>query len=201
MTSPFSAEFLRPAFEPFLDLSTQFEDRACVAVLLRPGPHNDLEIGFIRRAEAVGDRWSGQLAFPGGRREDDDVDDTMTVLREVREELAFDLNPIEKIGRLDDVQARRRGETLDFFIRPLVFFVERPVDVVPSPSEVADFFWVRRGVLEEPERSMEIEWRDEATVIVLPAIRLGKGPPLWGLTLSMTSDLLQRLRTILPAKS
>jgi 8-oxo-dGTP pyrophosphatase MutT (NUDIX family) len=50
------------------------------------------EILFIKRATRTGDRWTGQIAFPGGGREPNDGDDCATGVRETREEIGLDLN-------------------------------------------------------------------------------------------------------------
>ena len=44
------------------------------------------EIFYIKRALRKGDRWSGQMAFPGGKQDDKDVDDLDTAERETFEE-------------------------------------------------------------------------------------------------------------------
>ena len=45
---------------------------AAVALVLRGRTVDDAELLFIRRAERVGDPWSGHIAFPGGREEEGD---------------------------------------------------------------------------------------------------------------------------------
>ena len=51
----------------------------------------DPEILFIRRATRKGDRWTGHVAFPGGKRESSDADDRSTSIRETEEEIGLDL--------------------------------------------------------------------------------------------------------------
>lgn len=51
----------------------------------------DPEILFIKRAGRVGDRWSGHVALPGGRRDPPDVDDRAAAIRETKEEVGLDL--------------------------------------------------------------------------------------------------------------
>ena len=52
----------------------------------------DPELLFIKRASRKGDRWTGHIAFPGGKREPDDLDDQSTSVRETREEAGLDLD-------------------------------------------------------------------------------------------------------------
>ena len=51
----------------------------------------DPEILFIKRAGRAGDRWSGHVALPGGRRDPPDLDDRAAAIRETREEVGLDL--------------------------------------------------------------------------------------------------------------
>jgi 8-oxo-dGTP pyrophosphatase MutT (NUDIX family) len=53
--------------------------------------NGDPEILFIKRAGRVGDRWSGHVALPGGRRDPPDADDRAAAIRETREEVGLDL--------------------------------------------------------------------------------------------------------------
>ena len=46
---------------------------------------------FIKRAVRVGDRWTGHIALPGGKREPSDSDDRTTGSRETREEIGLEL--------------------------------------------------------------------------------------------------------------
>ena len=64
---------------------------ASVALVLRERD-GDIEALFIRRAEHDGDPWSGDLAFPGGRIDPEDVDARAAAERETLEELALDIS-------------------------------------------------------------------------------------------------------------
>lgn len=79
-----------------------------------------LDVLFIRRAVNPQDRWSGQLAFPGGRRENNEDDAQccirfgslrLTLQRETMEEIGLDLNngAYLNLGRTWDVQIPPRG--------------------------------------------------------------------------------------------
>jgi 8-oxo-dGTP pyrophosphatase MutT (NUDIX family) len=66
----------------------------------------EVNLLYIKRSHRPNDRWSGQLAFPGGRQDPvlDGQSDWHTVLRECREELALDLTAPHcfMLGRLND---------------------------------------------------------------------------------------------------
>ena len=47
---------------------------------------------FIKRAVRKGDRWTGHVAFSGGKMEADDLNDCSTSVRETKEEIGLDLD-------------------------------------------------------------------------------------------------------------
>lgn len=53
--------------------------------------HGEPEVLFIKRASRVGDRWTGHVALPGGKRDPEDADDRAAAIREASEEIGLDL--------------------------------------------------------------------------------------------------------------
>ncbi|WII73585.1 CoA pyrophosphatase [Bdellovibrio sp. 22V] len=176
-----------------LDLHTKLTRHACVAIILRGPSLHYLEVGFIQRALNPLDRWAGHIAFPGGKREDSDKSDLEAALRETKEEVGVDLHPDELLGRLDDVQARKGGTLLDFYIRPFVFYTQREFAVTLDAAEVADFFWVPLKEIQNPQRQTHYTVEREFGHVKLPAVQLDREPPLWGLTYMMILNLFERL--------
>lgn len=176
------------------NLKLQFSDYACVAVILKGTTWDNLKVGFIQRAIHPADSWSGQLAFPGGRSEaSKDSTDFDTALRETSEEVGITLTSNDLLGSLNDIQGRRAGILMDFFIRPFVFYIDHEVTPTLDPTEVADFFWVPLKQLTAPERQTTLEYERDGHLLSLPAIQVDKEPLLWGLTYLMTQDLLKAL--------
>lgn len=126
--------------------------QAATALVLRPRTEDTLELLFIKRAEWAGDPWSGQVAFPGGRREPGDPDLLTTAVRETREETGIDLAADGwLLGTLDEV--RPRTPVLPpLTVRPHVFVAHPDVSIVPSP-EVARTFWIPLPTLLDPAAS------------------------------------------------
>jgi len=107
---------------------------------------------YIKRAVYEGDRWSGHVAFPGGKADAGDADDGATAVREAREELGIDLEAAgwQLLGTLQSTAVRggagtggrRRGA---FGVTPVVYVqcVPRtPVLTLPARGEVAAARWV-----------------------------------------------------------
>src|SRR5204863_2744545 len=105
---------------------------AAVAVILRDGDEG-VEALFIQRAVRVGDVWSGQIAFPGGRREPTDADLLTTAVRETVEEVGADLSSAERLGVLDDLHPRT-PVLPQLVVRPCVYALAAPPPIVVSPA-------------------------------------------------------------------
>jgi 8-oxo-dGTP pyrophosphatase MutT (NUDIX family) len=163
---------------------------AAVVILLRPRG-DDAEILFIQRAIYESDPWSGQIAFPGGRSEADDVDLFQTALRETREELGVDLSDkIELLGRLDDLHPRT-VKLPSVFVRPFVLATREKLDFAPS-TEVADFFWLSLKYLRDSASWAETTVEVRGMFRSVRACRF-EGYLIWGMTERILSQLLALL--------
>ena len=153
-------------------------NRAAVALVLRPqGPA--LDVLLIRRAEAEGDRWSGHIAFPGGRVGVEDASPRQTAERETLEEVGLDLRGAEHLGRLDDLA----GSMAAIVVSAFVYAVREAPPLVLN-SEVEQAFWFPVARFLEAERHVQCSYSYRGLEVTLPAIRVleGEGPLLWGLT-------------------
>ena len=154
------------------------------------------ELLFIKRATNLNDRWSGQIAFPGGKREDHDATLLDTCLREVREEVGIELSVADLVGSLGDIQARKHGQLLPFFIEPFVFVLEKQMALMAAVSEVEQTFWISIDyLLNEKNQTVYVFDRDGIKVS-LPGILFPSGDILWGLTYMMLSDFLEKWRKL-----
>jgi 8-oxo-dGTP pyrophosphatase MutT (NUDIX family) len=80
---------------------------------------------------------AGQIAFPGGRRQAEDIDATATALRETEEEVGLTRDFIEVIGPMDQYRTGTGYE-----ITPIVGIVTPGFTMRADPREVADVFEV-----------------------------------------------------------
>jgi len=160
---------------------------AAVAVVLHDGAEG-LEALFIHRAVRAGDTWSGQIAFPGGRREPSDADLLATAIRETREEIGVDLSRAERLGVLDDLYPRT-PVLPPVVVRPFVFALTARPAIVISP-EVQDAFWVSFRALQAPEvRGEVVVDHPGIPRRALPAYTLGNRT-IWGMSERILTPLI-----------
>jgi 8-oxo-dGTP pyrophosphatase MutT (NUDIX family) len=160
---------------------------AAVAVILHDGD-DGLEALFIHRAVRVGDTWSGQIAFPGGRREPADPDLLTTAIRETLEEIGVDLSNAERLGVLDDLYPRT-PVLPPVVVRPFVFALTAQPTIVISP-EVQAAFWVPFQALQAPGvRGTITVDHPGIPRHVLPAYTIGKHT-IWGMSERILTPLI-----------
>lgn len=177
---------------PRIDLSKDFSGASGVALLLS-GSGPQLELLFIKRALNPADRWSGQIAFPGGKREEGDASLLAACLREVHEEIGVRIQPSQLLGSLDDIQARKRGHLLEFYIEPFVFHLTEKPATQLSPSEVDRVYWIPVEYLTDPAHATTYEIIYDGAAVKLPAVRFPDGEVLWGLSYMMLENFFIKM--------
>lgn len=147
------------------------------------------ELVLTRRAEHL-PHHPGQVSFPGGAAEDDDVSAVQTALREANEEIGLPIDAALPIGFLD-----RMDTVSDFRVLPVVALVRPPVDWIVNEREVSEVFTVpasvafarenyEPGIYERDGRSYRVwtlRWEDHK---------------IWGVTAAMLMNLVQRLEQV-----
>jgi 8-oxo-dGTP pyrophosphatase MutT (NUDIX family) len=162
--------------------------QAAVALVLRATP--DLEILLIKRARSERDPWSGHMALPGGRRDDDDMNLLDTAMREVLEEVGLDLErQAWPLGRLDDV-APNTPLLPSLTITPFVFGIGRDANAFVASYEIDQVHWVKVDELRAPETHSTVEIPLPGGVRDFPCYRV-LGEVVWGLTYRILNQFLE----------
>lgn len=112
-----------------------------VPLVMRDG---GLQVLLTRRTEHLRDH-AGQISFPGGRVEPDDVDAVATALRETEEEIGLDRRHIEVIGALPVYNT-----VTGYVVTPVVALVEPDFMLNIDGFEVAEAFEVPLPFLMTP---------------------------------------------------
>ncbi len=161
---------------------------AAVALLCARDPDAIL---IIRRAERAGDPWSGQMGLPGGRASVEDDDLLATAIRETREEVGIDLDPMDCVAALDDM-VPQTVVLPRIRVRPFVFLLDRFREVVPN-EEVAGSWWVPVDSLLAGGTYGDYQVRPGNVVMNRPGYRLEDGV-IWGMTERILTPFFELLR-------
>ncbi len=130
---------------------------------------------------------AGQISFPGGRVEADDLSPTHTALRETEEEVGLSRERVEILGFLPEY---RTGT--GFRVTPVVGLVHPPFDLQPDPFEVAEVFEVPLAFLLDPANHQRHEMHYRGALRQYFAMPYGDYF-IWGATAGMIRSLSQRL--------
>ncbi|KIC49808.1 CoA pyrophosphatase [Tateyamaria sp. ANG-S1] len=108
---------------------------AAVLAPIIEGP-NGYELILTKRSSAL-KHHPGQIAFPGGKQDDDDSDLVATALREAHEEIGLQSNSVEVLGTFAPHET-----VTSFTVTPVVAFVNGRFDAIPEVGEVSEVFRV-----------------------------------------------------------
>jgi len=129
----------------------------------------------------------GQISFPGGRVEADDVSPVHTALRETEEEVGLAREHIEILGFLPEY---RTGT--GFRVTPVVGLVMPPFELTVDPFEVAEAFEVPLDFLLDPHNHKEHSLHYRGALRHFFAMPYGDYF-IWGATAGMIRSLTARL--------
>ena len=157
------------------------DSHAAVAILLRER-NDDLEFFLVKRAEVEGDPWSGDMAFPGGKRGDNDRDLMETASREVLEETAIDLREVSKLGYMKPIYSSVRT---NMKVQPIVYVYDEDPDVILN-YELTRYLWAPLKELVRSRAKEDIKgWNSD--------VYKYNGEVVWGLTFRMLEQLIEIL--------
>jgi 8-oxo-dGTP pyrophosphatase MutT (NUDIX family) len=161
--------------------------RAAVLVPLVRRPEG-LNVLLTRRTDHLNDH-AGQVSFPGGRTDPEDVDAVATALREAQEEVGLAADEIEVIGVLPTYTTVTAYE-----VTPVVGLLDPPRALALDAFEVAEVFEVPLAFLMDPanHRRHAMEFQGIARrFISMPWGADAGGQPyfVWGATAAMLRNL------------
>ncbi|MCY1405309.1 putative Nudix hydrolase NudL [compost metagenome] len=130
---------------------------------------------------------SGEVAFPGGRRDPDDRDLIQTALREAEEEIALPSGLVDVITPLSTLVSRHGIK-----VTPFVGFVPDSVPYKPNDGEIAAVFSVPLEFFRDDPRETTHRIDYSGRHWFVPAYRFGEYK-IWGLSAIMLVELLNLL--------
>ena len=159
---------------------------ASVALVLKL-ENADISVLFVKRVENPADPWSGQVAFPGGKRDAEDLNLKQTVIRETFEETNINLR--EGCRFLGVLAVLRSEPRPDMKILPFVVLLEREPSIRLNEKELQGFVWIPLEKIVRGQGSVKFSFGE------VPAYTVG-GTVIWGLTYRILEKFIGILKLV-----
>jgi 8-oxo-dGTP pyrophosphatase MutT (NUDIX family) len=154
--------------------------------------NSELHIVFTQRKSYDGVH-SGQMSFPGGKKDETDADLTYTALRETEEEVGVKPHQIQLLGKLSELYI----PPSNFLVHPSVGFAPTNIAFIPHEKEVekvveipVSFFLDKQNVNLQTEIKLF-----NNNIVRVPAYIFGEHI-IWGATAIILSEFTYLLETM-----
>lgn len=127
-------------------VSPSGKEDAAVALILCFG-HEGAKLLFTQRPIRPEDPFSGQVCFPGGKKDPEDTGLLQTAIRETEEEVSLKLQKHQVLGALTP-QSPIHPSRGSLAVVPFVFALSEPAFVKARTPEVASYAWIPLAWLE-----------------------------------------------------
>lgn len=179
---------------PYRRLSSTFQidkkqaKQSAVLCLLKQ-VNNNLFCLLIER-QTDGGKHSGQIAFPGGKKDKEDNNLEQTALRETYEEVGIENQNIEILGELTSVYI----PVSNFFVQPFIGILQEDQKLVLSTREVKEAFWFNVNELLNEDCKTKRSIKNHQGIIMkdIPCFILNN-KVVWGATSLILNELKQLL--------
>lgn len=181
---------MAPIHRPLPQEARKWTDTRFSGVLILIYPEADkLNTALMRRPD-YGGVHSGQISFPGGRKEDSDRDIIHTALREAEEEMNIRQDEVQVIGSLSDLYIPPSKS----LVTPVLGFAEKKPDFRREEREVAEIIEADLFDILSDEYFQNTEVVTSSYLMKeVPAI-IYSGFTIWGATAMMMNELKWLMR-------
>ena len=152
-----------------------------VPLFLKNGAYHIL---FTKRTENL-THHRGQVSFPGGVSQPEDLDSLRTALRETWEEVGISPDKVEVLGVLDDFLS-----IYNYLVTPYVGMVAAEHQLQINPAEIERIIEVPLSFLQQPDIFRIEEWNWQGSTYSLFSIEY-EGDKIWGLTAAILKQFLE----------
>jgi 8-oxo-dGTP pyrophosphatase MutT (NUDIX family) len=160
------------------------EEAEAVVALLLKNANQDFDALFVKRVKSPSDPWSGQTAFPGGKRESSDKHLVQTVIRETLEETNINLE--DHCRFLGTIRIEHSAPRPDIRILPFVVLLEHEPTIRLNEKELEGYSWIPLKALDEHRGKVKFSFGE------FPAYIMGD-QVIWGLTYRIVEDFFHAM--------
>lgn len=189
---------MAPSYRPRLTRQdiANFNPRISGVLVLLYEKHGELHLVFTKRKSYEGVH-SGQMSFPGGKKDEGDADLIQTALREADEEIGVPPTQVELLGSLSELYI----PPSNFLVYPTVGYTPVIHSFRPQESEVEEVVEIPLSFFMEEKninRQTEIKLFNGAIVRV-PAY-VFNNHIIWGATAIMLSEFTYIVEQVINRK-
>lgn len=130
---------------------------------------------------------AGEVAFPGGKREDNDLSLSDTAIRESLEEINLNPNDVKIIGELNSIESR-----FGLSVTPFVAEIKSDLVLKADPNEVNAIFNIPISFFRDSPNISNKVTNYKGESFNTPVFNF-ESHQIWGLTLAFTLNFLELL--------
>jgi len=193
LQEPLPGEVAQLKLEPLTRKAFEFDPKnlnpklSSVLILLFPENHKT-KLTLIQRPQYDGVH-SGQIAFPGGKKEDSDKSLLETALRETFEEIGVEPEKIKIIGKLSQLYI----PPSNFLVEPFVGYTDIKPKFIADPVEVSEIIFVDLEELLNESSFQHKEIISRNLKIKVPCYFINE-KIIWGATSMILSEFLEVIK-------
>ena len=158
--------------------------QAAVLILLHE-TSEDLNLIYCLRSNNLPTH-AGEVAFPGGKREEKDETLRETALREAQEEVNLELKDVEVLGEISSVQSR-----FGLSVTPFIGILKSNT-LIADGKEIAEVFSVPLNFIKNNMQKEQKSENWDNKKVFFPFFEF-ENKMVWGLTAYMTVEFLKLL--------
>jgi|APGre2960657444_1045066.scaffolds.fasta_scaffold30782_2 8-oxo-dGTP pyrophosphatase MutT (NUDIX family) len=180
----------RPITSEVIKNLTEYKESAVSIILFKAEQEQEYKCILIQRSEYDG-KHSGQISFPGGKKDAIDIDLQHTAIRECFEEIGVVLSLNFCLGKLSPVYIPVSG----FLVEPFVFIYPRIPKFNIDVREVASVFTITLNELlaEDVISEMKITSENKLVKLNVPCFQIKKNK-IWGATALILNELRELIQ-------
>jgi len=132
------------------------------------------------------EKHAGEISFPGGAAEKQDIDFWQTALRETEEEVGIRAADVQRLGQLDDLYSVH-----GYRVKVCVGSFPDGYNYRPDSNEIEEIIELPLARLRDPQIYHQEDWAHRGRMIPVDFYQLD-GYTIWGMTAAVLKQLLER---------
>lgn len=172
------------------NLKMPLSKRGGVLILLYPDKSGNIRLPLIQRPDYVGAH-GGQVSFPGGKHEKQDIDLVATALRETKEEIGVDPSQVHVLGMMTELYVWASNIT----VFPVLAYSDNTPTFVADQLEVSEILEVDLAWILNSANIKSKTLKIRGVKVEAPYYDIEQRM-VWGATAMMLSELAELLKRV-----